>query len=176
MTSYVAQMATFIALLRAVNVGGTGKLAMADLRSIAKEVGLSDVRTYIQSGNLIFSSDDAVGARAALEKRLEDYAGKAVGVVLRTAEEMRGVWDANPFPNAEPSKVGVVFLNDTPPPDTMQTAKGQADEEIAVGAREVYIHFPSGMGRSKLRLHVMSEGTMRNVNTIGKLAKMATEI
>lgn len=168
-------MVTLIALLRAVNVGGAGKLAMADLRSMAEEVGLSDVRTYIQSGNLVFSSDDAADAKAALEERLEDYSGRAVGVVLRTADEMRDVLDANPFPRAEPSKVGVVFLDDTPPPDTVQTAKGQADEEIVLGTREVYIHFPSGMGRTKLRLPVMSEGTVRNVNTIGKLVKMATD-
>lgn len=168
-------MATHIALLRAVNVGGTGKLAMADLRSMAEQVGLSNVRTYIQSGNLVFSSDDAVGAKAALEKSLEDYAGKAVGVVLRTAGEMRDVIDANPFPKSEPSKVGILFLDDTPPPDSIRAAKGQADEEIVLGTREVYIHFPSGMGRTKLRLPVMSEGTVRNVNTIGKLVKMATE-
>ena len=168
-------MPNLIALLRAVNVGGTGKLAMADLRSIAEEVGLSDMRTYIQSGNLVFWSDDAVGAKGALEKRLEAYAGKAVGVVLRTAAEMRNVLDANPFPKAEPSKVGIVFLNEAPPPDTMQTVKGQADEDIVLGEREVYIHFPSGMGQTRLRLPVMSEGTVRNVNTIRKLVKMATD-
>ena len=168
-------MATHIALLRAVNVGGTGKLAMADLRSMAEQVGLSDVRTYIQSGNLIFSSDDADGAKAALEKSLEDYAGKSVGVVLRTAEEMQDVLDANPFPKAEPSKIGILFLDDAPPPDSIQAARGQADEEIMLGAREVYIRFPSGMGRTKLRLPVMSEGTVRNVNTTEKLVKMATE-
>lgn len=136
---------------------------------------MSDVRTYIQSGNLVFSSEDPAGAKAALEKRLEDYAGKAVGVVLRSAEEMQGALDSNPFPEAEPNRVGVVFLDNTPPPDTLQTAKGLADEEIALGAREVYFHFPSGMGRTKLRLPVMSDGTMRNVNTIRKLLNMVTE-
>lgn len=136
---------------------------------------MSDVRTYIQSGNLVFSSEDPAGAKVALEKRLEDYAGKAVGVMLRSAEEMQDALDANPFQEAEPSKVGVVFLDHAPPPDTMQTAKGQADEEIVLGAREIYIHFPSGMGRTKLRLPIMSEGTVRNVNTIWKLVKMATD-
>lgn len=168
-------MTTHIALLRAVNVGGTGKLAMTDLRSMAEQVGLSDVRTYIQSGNLVFSSGDAAAAKVALEQSLKDYAGKAVGVVLRTVGEMRGVLDANPFPKAEPSKVGILLLNESPPTDAIQAAKGQTDEEIVLGAREVYIHFPSGMGKSKMRLPVMSKGTVRNVNTIGKLVQIASE-
>ncbi|SLN51958.1 hypothetical protein AQS8620_02254 [Aquimixticola soesokkakensis] len=136
---------------------------------------MSDVRTYIQSGNLVFSSEDPSGAKMALEKSLEDYAGKAVGVMLRSAQEMQDVLNANPFQEANPSKIGVLFLNDAPPRDTVLIAKGRADEEIVLGAREVYIHFPSGMGRTKLRLPVMSEGTVRNVNTIGTLVKMATD-
>lgn len=172
-------MRTFIALLRAVNVGGTGKLPMTELRSMAEAAGFSDVRTYIQSGNLVFSSSEELSAiRNALEGRLEDYAGKPVGVLLRTAGEMQEVLEANPFPHAEPSKVGVLFLDASPPSDTIETVKGQADEEVALGQREVFIHYPSGMGRTKLRLPAlatMSEGTTRNINTVAKLAKMAAE-
>lgn len=116
--------------------------------------------------------------RNALEGRLEDYAGKPVGVLLRTAGEMQEVLEANPFPHAEPSKVGVLFLDASPPSDTIETVKGQADEEVALGQREVFIHYPSGMGRTKLRLPAlatMSEGTTRNINTVAKLAKMAAE-
>lgn len=172
-------MRTLIALLRAVNVGGTGKLPMAELRSIAKAAGFTDVRTYIQSGNLVFSSDqELLVVREALEQRLERYAGKPVGILLRTADEMQEVLDANPFPQAEPSKVGVLFLDAAPPSDTDATVKGQADEEVALGHREVYIHYPSGMGRSKLRmpaLATMSAGTTRNINTVAKLVKLAAE-
>lgn len=172
-------MRTLIALLRAVNVGGTGKLPMAKLRSMAEATGFADVRTYIQSGNLIFSSADELSiVRKALEKRLADYAGKPVGVLLRTANEMQEVLIANPFADAEPSKVGVLFLDAPPPPATAETLKGQADEEVALGQREVFIHYPSGMGRSKLQLpalSAMSEGTTRNINTVTKLVKMATE-
>ncbi|WP_114391260.1 DUF1697 domain-containing protein [Notoacmeibacter marinus] len=168
-------MKTLIALLRAVNVGGTGKLPMAELRGMAEDVGFDNVRTYIQSGNLVFSSSDAMpDARKALEQRLEDYAGKPVGVILRTAQEMHRVFDANPFPDAEPSKVGVLFLDNAPPPGIAETAKGQTDEVIEPGEREVYIHFPSGMGRTKLRLAAMSDGTVRNINTVRKLVNMAT--
>lgn len=172
-------MTRLIALLRAVNVGGTGKLPMAELRAIAEAAGFAEVRTYIQSGNLVFSStDDLSDVKRALEDRLESYAGKPVGVLLRTANEMAEVLDANPFSDANPSKVGVLFLDASPPDKTTETLKGQADEEVALGKREVYIHYPSGMGRTKLQLPALSdmaEGTTRNINTVAKLAKMAIE-
>ncbi|SEV88106.1 Uncharacterized conserved protein, DUF1697 family [Aliiroseovarius sediminilitoris] len=167
-------MKTRVALLRAINVGGTGKLPMTELRSMAEAAGLTDVRTYIQSGNLVFSTaDDLPTVKTALEKSLETYAGKPVGVFVRTAQDMQDVLDANPFPNAEPSKVGVLFLDTPPPSKTIEEAKGQADEEIGLGEREVYVHFPSGMGKSRLRLAAMSNGTLRNINTVAKLVKMS---
>lgn len=176
---YDIHMRTLIALLRAVNVGGTGKLPMSELRAMAEAAGFVDVRTYIQSGNLVFSSAHELSeVRQALEKRLEDYAGKPVGVLLRTAYEMQQVLNANPFPDAEPSKVGVLFLDASPPPATTETLQGQADEEVALGQREVFIHYPSGMGRTKLKLpalSAMSEGTTRNINTVTKLVKMTIE-
>lgn len=169
-------MQTLIALLRAVNVGGTGKLPMAELRNLANAAGLSDVRTYIQSGNLICASaDKPAEVKKTLEERLEAYAGKPVGIVMRTANEMQQVLDNNPFPDAEPSKVGVLFLEGPPPPQTIEGAKGQTDEEVTLGPREVYIHYPTGMGRSKLRLAAMSAGTVRNINTVSKLVKLAAE-
>ncbi|NJM84206.1 MAG: DUF1697 domain-containing protein [Tabrizicola sp.] len=167
-------MRTLIALLRAVNVGGTGKLPMAELRTMAEAAGLADVRTYIQSGNLVFSTSDELPAvTAALVKRLQDHAGKPVGVVVRTAGEMRQVLDANPFAHADPRKVAVLFLDTSPPTDAVATARGQADEEIALGRREIFIHYPSGMGQSKLKLAAMSHGTMRNMNTVARLAELA---
>lgn len=176
MVRYDGQMNTLIALLRAVNVGGSGKMPMADLRNLADAAGLHDARTYIQSGNLIVSTDKTPSdAKSALEEELAKYAGKPVGVVMRMAQEMRKVLDANPFPDAEPSKVGVLFLDDSPPPDAIETAKGKTDEVIILGTREIYVHYPSGMGQSKLRMTAMSDGTMRNINTVSKLAKMASE-
>ena len=167
-------MHTFVALLRAVNVGGTGKLPMAELRAMAEAEGFGTVRTYIQSGNLVFETDRNVEqAKRALEARLQDHAGRPVGVVLRTAEEMSAILAANPFTDAEPSKVGVLFLEAAPPSDTRDAAKGRADEEIALGAREVFVHYPSGMGRTKLRFPAMAAGTVRNINTVAKLADMA---
>jgi uncharacterized protein (DUF1697 family) len=169
-------METFVALLRAVNVGGTGKLPMSELRSMAEETGLTDVQTYIQSGNLIFSSTDKPSdIKMALEQRLQEYAGKPVSVVLRSAKEIQDVLDANPFRKAEPSKVGVLFLDSAPPADTKIAVKGRADEQIELGDREVFVYYPSGMGRTKLRFAEMSNGTVRNINTVAKLAKMAAD-
>ena len=147
---------------------------MAELRSMAEAAGFADVRTYIQSGNLVFSTaDDPATVKEALEKSLETYAGKFVGVIIRTGQEMQAVLDANPFPNAEPSKVGVLFLDTSTSSTTVDEATGQADEEIELGEREIFVHYPSGMGRTKLRLPSMSEGTVRNINTVASLVKMS---
>jgi uncharacterized protein (DUF1697 family) len=91
-------MTTYIALLRAVNVGGTGRLPMADLKALCAELGFSRIETYIASGNVVLDSDrPAARVQAQLEKRLLAYAGKTVGVILRTASEMRTVLKRSPF-------------------------------------------------------------------------------
>jgi len=168
-------MQTYLVLLRAVNVGGTGKLPMAELRSMAEAEGFENVRSYIQSGNLIFTSSDTSNAvKVALERRLENYAGKSVGVIMRTVRDMQDVLANNPFPHAAPNKVGVLFLNDAPKLTDITNAKGRSDEEILLGRKEIFIHFPSGMGVSRLRMTAMSEGTMRNMNTVTQLVKLAT--
>src|SRR5262249_11176307 len=105
-------MASFIALLRAVNVGGTGKLPMSELKAMCEELGFAEVRTYIASGNVVFASRKSEAAvKAALEKRLEAYAGKPVGVLVRTAEEMVQVLADNPFPKLAPNRTMAVFLD-----------------------------------------------------------------
>lgn len=167
-------MARMVALLRAVNVGGTGKMPMADLRAIANSLGLGDARTYIQSGNLVFTTDlEKSDLRSMLESALENYAGKPVGVLLRSAGELQKVLETNPFAAARPSAVGILFLPGAPEPDLIETARRRADEQIMPGAQEVYIHYPSGMGQSKMTLPAQNTGTMRNLNTVAKLAEMA---
>jgi uncharacterized protein (DUF1697 family) len=169
-------MNRFIALLRAVNVGGTGKLPMADLRAMAEAEGFAAVRTYIASGNLVLESPrSAADVKSALERRLAAYAGKPVGVVVRSAEELAAVLAANPFPDAPGSKVAAIFLDDPPPPDALAAARGLADEQVTLGLREIYVHYPSGMGDSKLRIPAAQAGTARNMNTVAKLAEMASE-
>src|SRR5581483_10144531 len=97
-------MGAFVVLLRAVNVGGTGKLPMSELKRICEDLGFSAVRTYIASGNVVFASSKSEAAiKTALEKRLEAYAGRPVGVIVRSAAEMAEVAANNPFPKAKPN-------------------------------------------------------------------------
>jgi len=168
-------MQVYVALLRAVNVGGTGKLPMADLRAMAEACGLDRPRTYIASGNLLFRSAMAEAAlRAALEARLLAYAGKRVGVLVRSAAEIAAVAAANPFPDAPGNRVMAIFLHEPVTPATLKGMVGEtADEAVALGRREIYVHYAAGQGDSKLRIPAARDGTARNLNTVTKLAELA---
>jgi uncharacterized protein (DUF1697 family) len=169
-------MASFVALLRAVNVGGTGKLPMSDLKDICEELGFGAVRTYIASGNVVFTSRKSEAAvKGALEKQLETYAGKPVGVLVRTAAEMAQVLADNPFPAAAPNRTMAVFLDRAPPADTLAGIRGRRDEQIQLGRREIYIDYREGMAASKLVIPAAKTGTARNMNTVATLARMAAE-
>jgi uncharacterized protein (DUF1697 family) len=166
-------MPTYVALLRAVNVGGTGKLPMSELKLMGEEAGFERVRTYIASGNVVFrSGDDADRVRSILEKRLEGYAGAKVDVLVRTAREMADLVDANPYPDEPGNRVAVMFLDRKPPADLSGSVKGVADERFQGAAMEVFIHFPDGLGQSKLSFD-LGIATTRNMNTVRKLAGMA---
>jgi len=167
-------MPTHIALLRAVNVGGTGKLPMAELRSMVTELGFENPRTYIASGNLVFESDlTTAQACEALEAALQNYAGKPVGVLMRTPDEMQAVLAANPFPDAPGNRCVALFLDTAPPDDLQATLTHQASEQVVAGEREIYIHYVDGMGQSKLVIPPAKTGTVRNMNTVAKLVDMA---
>ncbi len=167
-------MASYVALLRAVNVGGTGKLSMVDLKAMCEDAGFIHVQTYIASGNVVFKSAvPAKKVKAELEARLFAYAGKWVGVVVRTAAEMAAVLAANPFPKQAPNQAVVIFSEEVPPKDALAHAAGVKDEEMRLGAREIYVFYPSGQGTSKLRIPAAKNGTARNMNTVAKLAEMA---
>lgn len=166
-------MPVYVVLLRAVNVGGTGKLPMSELRAMCEAAGFTDVRTYIASGNVVFATDrPATEVKAILEQTLRDYAGKPVGVLVRTGAEMSAILAANPFRGADGSRAAAILLDGPPPADALDAATGRLDEEMALGRREIYVHYPSGMGRSKLRIPAARNGTARNMNTIAKLAEM----
>ena len=169
-------MGSFVALLRAVNVGGTGKLPMSELKQVCEELGFGTVRTYIASGNVAFTSRKSeAGVKAVLEERLEAYAGKPVGVLVRTAAEMAQVLADNPFPRAAPNRTMAVFLDRAPPPDTLAGVRGQRNEQVRLGRREIYIHYGEGMATSKLVVAAAKTGTARNMNTVAALARMAAE-
>jgi uncharacterized protein (DUF1697 family) len=169
-------MTTYIALLRAVNVGGTGKLPMSELRAMCESLGFAKVRTYIASGNVVFESDLAETAiKSRLERSLETYAGTKVGVLVRTGEELAAVLAANPFQSAAPNRTVAIFLDEPPPADALAGVSGQRTEEIALGKREIYVHYGDGMANSKLKIRAAKSGTARNMNTVAKLAEWAAE-
>ena len=170
-------MTKYVALLRAINVGGTGKLPMADPKAMCEEAGFAHVQTYIASGNVVFESKASEATvKAALEKRLHAYASKPIGVVVRTAAEMAAVVKANPFPKASPSQAVAIFLDGPPPADALKHAVNVNDETMRLGKREIFVHYPSGQGRSKLRIPAAKTGTARNMNTIAKLAELAVKV
>lgn len=170
-------MTIYVALLRAVNVGGTGKLPMPKLKAICGDAGFADVKTYIASGNVVFSSNFSESkVKSALETRLRDHAGKPVGVMVRNAAEIRAILKANPFKKMPPKFTAAILLDDKPPSDVADHARGLRDEKIKLGKREIYVHYPGGMGRSKLKIPAAQSGTARNMNTIAALAAMVSEL
>jgi uncharacterized protein (DUF1697 family) len=177
-----------VALLRAVNVGGTQKLSMAAWREMLEELGYQRVETYIQSGNAVF---DAKGTRAAvgaaIAAGLEKLMGAKVGVVLRTHEELGKIIEENPYV-AEAAETGgkvhVVFLSDTP---TAEAAAGlekivisypKRRDRYTVKGHTLYLHLPEGAGETKFQAKTVDRilgcmGTARNWNTVLKLHAMS---
>jgi uncharacterized protein (DUF1697 family) len=168
-------MTSYVALLRAVNVAGTGKLPMEDLRAMAKALGFARVRTFIASGNLLFESALSEGdVKDALETKLEHFAGKPVPIFVRTAAEMAAVHAADPFPDAHGSRHMVYFLDTAPPADTIEGARDQRGERIALGLREIYVDYGEGIRFTKLKLAATKISTGRNMNTVAKLTQMSS--
>lgn len=173
----VRQVTAYVALLRAVNVGGTGKLPMVELQAMCEAAGLAQVRTYIASGNVVFTSDlseDAV--RAAIEKPLAAYGGKPVGVIVRTAAEMADTLARNPFADKPDNRTVAIFVDGTIPPDALAAAKFVREEEMRIGQREIYVFYGDGMADSRLAIPAAKAGTARNMNTVAKLAEMAATL
>jgi uncharacterized protein (DUF1697 family) len=167
---------SYVALLRGVNLGRR-QLKMTELKRIAGELGLANARTFIASGNLLFASEMSEKAlKAELEKVLKQHMGAPVGVMIRTAVEIAHAAAANPFGEQPGNRVVAIFLDEAPPGDAADHAKNQADERIALGKREIYVHYPSGQGPSKLSIPAAAKGTARNMNTVAKLAELAKEV
>lgn len=181
-------MPRYLALLRGINVGGRNKVAMAELRELATGLGHRDVATYIQSGNLVFSSDQLDAARLAdaLEAQIADQLGVRPAVVVLSGAQLAQVIADNPFPaETNPKCLHAVFRRDEVDQDgvaavaaLVQRAKqaGSRDEAAIVG-RTVYLRTPDGLGRSELaaqlaRSRVQSTGTARNWATVTKLMSM----
>ena len=174
----------YIALLRAINVGGAKKLLMADLRAMFEAAGCTDVRTYIQSGNVVFQAELALAARipALIEAEIAAGKGFQVPVVTRSAAEMDTVARGNPFlaAGADPARLHVGFLAEAPTAERIAELDldRSPSDAFEVRGREVYFHFPNGTARSKLTVDYFDRTlgtvcTMRNWRTVRKLLDMA---
>ena len=167
-------MTVHIALLRGINVGGHRPIAMADLRALLADLGLEDGRSLLQSGNLLFRS----GGRTCgdLERLLEAEAKRRLGleteILVRTVDEWKAVVARNPFPEEaerDPGHLVVMFCK-AAPGDRLKVT-GARREIVRAKGREIYIVYPDGIGRSRLKLDV--RGTARNWRTVLKLAALA---
>ena len=167
-------MTVFIGLLRAVNVGGSGKLAMADLKAICVEAGFGEVATFIQSGNVVFSTTlDERQAESLLNASLAKHMGTAPGVFLLTPQRLAGLLDACPFAEKPGNRVIVSFFKEAFDPDALDAMSAPDSEQAAIIDGTVHLYYPKGIGRSKLKLSGLAKGTARNLNTLHKLKTMA---
>jgi uncharacterized protein (DUF1697 family) len=162
-----------IVLLRAVNLGSHNKIAMTDLRDLVADLGYTDVRTLLQSGNVVFRSSTS---GAELEKQLEAAAAKEFGLytefMVRTAPQWNAVVKGNPFPaeaKRDPGHLVVMVCKTAPGKDV--TVTGARRELVRVKGKEIYIFYPDGIGRSRLKIG--ATGTGRNWNTVLKLQELA---
>jgi len=174
----MARSQVLVALLRGINVGGRSVLKMADLRAVAEGCGFDDVRTYVQSGNLVFrAAGSAAEASTALRESLQAETGRDIAVAIRTAAQMAAVVERCPFEDT--ASVHVTFLVDGVRA-TKPTVDGDAfaPERYEVRGREVYLYLPSGIGRSPLAQALTkagraADGTTRNWRTVTALAELA---
>ena len=168
-------MGTYIALLRGINIGGHNKISMSGLKALCEGIGFKNVRTFIQSGNVIFESgltEEALIMR--LEDALHSMNEKHIAVMVRTAKELESAIEGNPFGDADPSKVAILFFKAPLPEDALNGVTIAGPEEVKISGREIYIHYPDGMGRSKLKLPAFAQkGTGRNARTVDKLVEMS---
>jgi uncharacterized protein (DUF1697 family) len=166
-------MIAYAALLRAVNVGGTGALPMAELKAMGEACGFARVRTWIASGNLLF--DSALGeaeVKAAIEAKLAAYAGKTVEVFIRTGAELAAIVAANPFPDAHQSRHLIFFYDAPPEPDLIARCRDANGERLALGVRELHVDYGDGIRFTKLKIPGKTERTGRSINTVRKLAAL----
>ena len=163
-------MPAYALLLRAVNVGGTGKLPMLTLRSMITAGGASEARTIGASGNAVFAAPHAPEVIAThVTQTLTERFGKPATVFTRDVASIEDALGQNPFPDADPARIAFLFLDGPVPPSPEDEARHLGKERILPGPNLLYIHYPDGMGRSKLQHPAMATGTARNLNTVRKL-------
>jgi uncharacterized protein (DUF1697 family) len=177
-------MTTYVALLRAINVGGHNPAPMADLRDLLTQLGFNNVRSLLQSGNLVFGGDRRTTAQ--LERLLETEAAKRLDLqtdfIVRTVDEWTAIVARNPFPKEaerDPRRLIVMFLKEAPQPSDVKALQAaiRGPEVIREKGKELFIVYPNGMGRSRLTNALIEKklgtrSTGRNWNTVLKLDEL----
>lgn len=176
-------MNTYIGLLRGINVGGRNKLPMRELRQLLENLGLRRVRTYIQSGNVVFESAKANREElaAGITDAVEQKHGFHPEILLVEPEELRRAMAENPYPEAEatPKTLHLTFLSSPPKNPDMESLEKlrQEDERYALQGKVFYLHAPKGIGKSKLAAHIEKamgvRGTARNWRSVAAIMAMA---
>lgn len=172
-------MPSFASLLRGINVSGHKKIPMAGLKTLYEELGFTKVKTYIQSGNVVFETDqqDVSLIRQLIESKIEATYGFDVTVFIRTADELRQVASTNPFETIE--DVYVTFLAEEPSPEKWANLKSldPGTERMELKNKELYLQFPDGYGKAKLsnpfvESKLKVRGTTRNWRTINEILRL----
>jgi uncharacterized protein (DUF1697 family) len=167
----------YVALLRAVNVAGTGKLPMAELKRMGEECGFEQVRTFIASGNLLFvSNKDEAEVRACLSTKVAEHFGRSIPVFVRSAADMTDLADANPFTDDKPSRVMAHIIDEKPTQAMLDEARDVQGERMALGPRAIYVSYGEGIGKTKLKLPAVARGTARNINSVGRMAALLADM
>ncbi|MDA4118215.1 MAG: DUF1697 domain-containing protein [Thaumarchaeota archaeon] len=174
-------MSTFVSMLRGINVGGQKQVKMEAVKQLYSSLGLEDVRTYLQSGNVVFESSDkdVLTLARRIEEEIDRSFGFDVPVFLRTKKDLQGVVDNNPFETRDASKLHVTFLLSKPETVHLEELRGTKDtaEDYFVSGREIYLYCPYGYGQAKLSNNFLERklkvtATTRNWRTVSALLSM----
>ena len=175
------EVPTYVAFLRGVNLGPNNKISMPALRSMAEDLGYTDVATYINSGNLIINSPKkAASVEREIADAIKDTFGRPIDVAVRTPAQLKKLLAENPYPDGNPSQVTVAFLTKAPAADAEQKVAAVAKdyEPFTFSGQQVYVNYSKGIGKSKLAEKFSSiigvSSTVRNIRTLEKVLALCT--
>ena len=166
-------MTAYVALVRAVNVSGTGKLPKEALKAMGEACGFDQCRTFINSGNLLFASGlGEAEVERRIEARVAEHFGKPFPVYVRSAAEMAEAVRRDPFTDDSPSRRFAHFIDEEPVQAMLDAARDVQGERLALGPRLIYVSYGEGIGKTKLKLPAVKNGTARNMNSVAKIAEL----
>ena len=181
-------MTNYIALLRGINVSGHHKIKMADLKLLCLDLNFQNIRTYIQSGNVLFQSEEKSNTKIAvtISEAIKNKYGYDIKVIVITKKDIKTVFSSNPFmENSTPdiTKLCVTFLSNNPNSDGLDQLKdiaNKSDDEFKINGKFVYLHCPSSFAKTKLTNNLFErklkvDATSRNWKTITKLMELSNE-